>query len=145
MGINMQKITINHKRVDVEMPRLGAAIRSLAKAGVDVEVKFGEKKSNRSLAQNRLLWMWNKLIADHVLESTGEHYSDDEIHEYMKSQLLPSKVVEIEGKPVRCRKSTAKLNTRDMADYLNKLDMYCADSLHLVLPRPEDLYYEAIK
>jgi len=110
-------------------------------------------KLTRSSAQNRMMWMWLKLIADHITEHTPEQYdeagqiilfSDDDMHEWFKSVYLPTKIVDYGGKIIRVNKSTARLKTDEFTNYLEKIDMYAAQHLNLVLPHPDDLYWKAM-
>lgn len=108
------------------------------------EVELKPYKGKRSLAQNRLMWKWIDEIRLHIADSTGQLWSSDDIHEWLKDQFLPAKVVEIDGKPAKARKSTAALNTREFTEYLEQIEMYCADRLGLLLTHPSVLYYEAM-
>jgi len=130
-------------RNDIDRERLLANIRNgdLSRPW-KVDVSFYKKR--RSLAQNALLWMWMHEIREHIRDSTGKAYSDDELHEWFKDRYLPTKVVELNGKAVTVRKSTAALTTMEFSDYLNVIDAYCADELHLQLTHPE-LYGEAMR
>lgn len=96
-------------------------------------------RKNRSLAQNSIMWLWINCIRTHIIESTGKIYSDDDIHEHLKHLFLPTRAVEIGGKASIAPKSTARLTTVEMRDYLEAIDMYCANDLGLQLPHPEDL------
>lgn len=107
---------------------------------VDLEKRWSvvikEAKSTRSVNQNSLMWKWLDIIRLHILDSTGQAFSADEMHEWFKAKFLPSTVVEVDGDAIRCRTTTTKLNTAEMAAYLDIIDKYCADSLHLYLPQP---------
>lgn len=111
-------------------------------SGLEVTIKPYRKK--RSLAQNRLYWWWLKFIADHVNDATGNTFSDEDMHDWFREQFLGSRVIEVDATPVRARKSTTKLNTVQMTEYLEQVDRYCADRLDLVLPHPVELYAEAM-
>lgn len=100
-----------------------------------------EQKTRRSLDQNALYWKWVDCIRLHILDSTGQAYSADDVHEHMKAKLLPSKVVTIGDDSIRCRLSTTKLSVDEMSAYLEQIDRYCSAELGLYLPQPgmEDL------
>lgn len=108
------------------------------------QIVVGPHASKRSLAQNRLYWKWVHAIQQHLLDTAGRHYSDKQIHAWLREKFLPTEVVEIKGEVKEARKSTADLNTKEMSKYLNDIDMYCAAELDLVLPHPQDLWYEAM-
>lgn len=99
-----------------------------------VEVK--PHKSTRSTAQNSLYWKWLDIIRLHVADSTGETYSAEELHEWFKKKFLPARMVEIAGEVVPVTRTTTKLDTAKMAEYMEKVDRYCVTALHLFLPQP---------
>lgn len=107
-------------------------------------VETSEYKPKRSLAINKLLWLWNGRIKQHIQDTQGQIYSVDDVHEYFVGFLLPKTAIEINGKERVIRAHTSKFNNKDMCNYLELLDMYCSEHLGLVLPHPEDLYNEAI-
>lgn len=90
----------------------------------------------RTNSQNRLYWKWVNAIRLHILDSTGKAFSSDEVHEFFKSKFLPSREVEIGGEVRNCKGSTAALNTKDMAEYMDRIDNFCVESLQLYLPYP---------
>jgi len=102
------------------------------------EVVIRPFKSKRSLDQNRLLWKWTDIIRVHIADSTGKFYSSDEIHEWFKSRFLPFRVVEIGGDAHTCSATTTKLNTKEMAEYLDAINHFCGSELGLFLPVPGD-------
>jgi hypothetical protein len=123
-------------------------VKQLAQAafakGKAVEIVAREKKRNRSLAQNRLLWgVVYREIRDHINDSQGTQFSDEDIHEWCRQQFLDSHIVEIRGDPVRARKSTASLTVEQMTDYIDRLYHWAATSLGVQLSEPEDMMAEA--
>lgn len=110
------------------------------------QLTIDEYKTTRSSAQNRLYWMWLKIIADHVThhDTSGTLFSDNDMHDWLREKFLDTRLIEVRGEFVKSRKSTTKLNTKEFTDYLEKIDMFCAQTLNLVLPHPEDLYYSAM-
>ena len=138
----MKKQTIIHNEADKM-----SFISILQKAKIEkaILVETSVYKPKRSLAINRLLWLWNGEIQKHIRETQGHVYSVDDIHEYFVTLLLPNDVIEINGKEKTIRAHTSKMNNKEMCLYLELLDMYCAEHLNLILPHPEDLYLEAMK
>lgn len=127
------------------MPALGAMIRQVVESGKDVIVEFKEHKAKRSTAQNRLMWMWNQVIADHLREYLGQENSSQDVHEVLVRKKFGVRVLEVGAEePIIVRKRTRKLTTKEFSEYLEWLDMYCAEYLQLILPRPEELYMLAI-
>ena len=117
---------------------LSAAIAAIS--GIDPAasppyvVEIRQQATKRSLDQNAMLWAWYDVIRQHVGDTTGQHYSADQLHEFFKAKFLPSRVVDLGDGAVRCRATTTKLSVAEMHDYMEMIDRYCADRLHLILP-----------
>lgn len=105
------------------------------------------KAGSRSLSQNDLYWMWLDEMCEHVKEKLGAEYSKEEMHDSMRHAFLgydePRTIGKITVKPQL--KSTTKLTVGEMYFYMNKIDMYAAQSLGLYLTRPSDCQYEKLK
>ena len=140
--------TLRH--ADTAKGYIDAALES----GKNYKVTIKQEKETRSLAQNRIMWKWYDIIRIHIAESGGELFTSEELHEWAKGKFLPTKVINVTGELVKVRRSTSNLRvsrTKDtpddevtMNEFLDMLDRHCADSLHLILPRPED-YYRAMR
>ena len=135
-----QEFIIRSKDIRHNAARAVAQIASEPVMSVTIQ----PHKTGRSVAQNRLLWMWYGEIRNHLAETTGEQYTNDDIHEYFKDKFLDKRVVDIGERPIVVTASTSKLNTSDMSEYLNRLDIYCADDLQLQLTHPSDLWHESM-
>jgi len=109
-----------------------------------MQVVISEHKTGRSVAQNRLLWMWYGEIREHLAETTGEQYQNEDLHEFFKDKFLDRRPMVIKGDARIVHGSTAQLNVSDMSEYLNRLDIYCADELGLQLTHPDDMWHEAM-
>ena len=107
------------------------------------KIAITEIRSKRSDAQNRLLWMWNNEIQKHLREAFGQIASAEEWHEIMVAKLWPSELHRVElpdGSAYKVgRAKTRGFTQAQMTEYLEMLDQYCAESLGLLLPHPEDL------
>lgn len=142
----MKKVTVFDKGLDnlAMLEKVKSDIREALKDGKRVKVEVSEDKSSRSLAQNRLLWLWLGVLSDYM----AEHYdliatSEDWLDVLAERNILP-KVVNPLTKTAR-RKSTASLNTKEFTDFLERLELYCGKyHSNLELPKPEDLYYQAM-
>lgn len=113
---------------------LERVIGQIRQSELPLKVTWGAYRSNRSLEQNKLLWKWLDIIRIHIADSGGELFTAEDLHEWYKAKLLPSKVVQMNGEAIRCRSTTTKLNTKQMAEYLTGIERHAADSLHLILP-----------
>lgn len=103
--------------------------------GWAVQVKEHVKK--RTIAQNDLMWLWLSVIA----RETGN--DKDALHEIFKYRILGCDVVEALGYRREVTKSTKVLSTAEMSNYLDKIDALML-SIGITLPKPDDLYYEAM-
>ena len=141
----MAKKVVTTTNAQYFMPQIGQAVRALLKHGKNVVIEFKEHKAKRSLAQNRLLWMWNQIIADYFREHYGQENSSEDVHEVFVRRKFGVKVIQAGNEePIIVRKRTRKLNTKEFCEYLNWLEQYCAEYLELLLPQPDDLYTLAI-
>ena len=109
-----------------------------------LQVVIGQYKRKRSLAQNALMWMWIDAIRLHILDSTGQRFSKEDVHKWLADEFLPSSVVEINGRAKRVRAHTSELSVGEMRDYLDRLDYWASAELHCDLPRPVGLWAEAM-
>ena len=127
-----------------QMTSLGAAIRECLKEHGTCAVEFGPKKANRSLAQNRLLWLWHGELKAHIEEHQGHIFSTDEIHEHVTEKLLPKKVSVLADHPIIIRAKTSKLKVAEFKDFLDKYQGWAAELYQCYFSQPDDLYYEAM-
>lgn len=95
-------------------------------------------KKNRSLSQNKLYFMWMKVIGDEI------GYTSEEMHAIMADKFLTTEFVEYAGNKIKRDKSTSRLNTKEFTEYLENIDRWSAGEMGIVLPSPSDLYYEAM-
>lgn len=133
-----------------EMGRQRAAnlVANLPLDGRQWKLVWQEAKEKRRDAQNRLLWMWNGQIQAHMRDSFGQVASAEDWHDILCRRLMPAEVsaVSLPGSDA-CevgRWRSSKAGVREMAEYLNLLDAYCAENLGLLLPHPQDMYHEAM-
>lgn len=91
--------------------------------------------SSRSLQQNRYLW---GVIYPILAEATG--YTNEEIHEWSKSTLLPPRLVRVGKRAVYITKSTTALSVGEMSEYVDKL-IGLAEQLDCIVPTMEEAGY----
>lgn len=106
-------------------------------------VTIAEPKNIRSLAINKLYWLWLAEMRDHILDVMGETYITDAIHEQMKQMFLQPTVYKFKSSTI-VTYSSKKLSNKLFCEYLEKISFYCADRLDLILSQPVDIFYEAM-
>ena len=89
----------------------------------------------RSNPQNKLYWMWLKLLADEF------GCIPEELHEIYKTSFLGTKKVNVKNKEFVIPNSTSNLNKAQFTDYLHKIEQ-TAIKYNVYLPRPEDQAWE---
>ena len=97
-----------------------------------------QQKSRRTLSQNSLWWRWVDIIRMHIADCTGQHYSKEDMHEYFIALFQPTVEVTVAGESRFVPKRTSKNDVEEMQKFMEKVDRYCADRLHLILPVRED-------
>ena len=99
-------------------------------------IEIMEDKDSRSTKQNSLYWNWIN-----VMTETG--YTKDEMHTILRDKFLGYNEVTTKTGVIKELKSTTKLKVGEMKDYLEQIDIF-ASEYGIMLPRPEDLYYESM-
>lgn len=92
-------------------------------------------RERRSIDQNSLYWMWLALVED----ETGNRKSD--LHDVFRAKFLHVFEREVLGETVRELPSTTKLDTKQFAEYMKKIDVFCSSELGIVCPHPEDQFW----
>lgn len=89
----------------------------------------------RSIEQNALMWMWFLCLE----YETGTDKND--IYMYYCKKFL-CKVVRIGESVEKIYETSSMLNTKQMSEFLNKIQADAASELGITLPIPEDKYFE---
>lgn len=89
----------------------------------------------RTIAQNDLMWMWMQCIE----HETGTPKQD--VYSYYCKKFL-MKTIRIGERLEKVYDTTSKLNTKQMSDFMNKVQADAAGELGIQLPIPEDRYFE---
>lgn len=107
-----------------------------------IEIK--KDKAGRSKKQNDLYWMWLDAIEKETGQPAEDFFSNgrwcDGLHRQFRKTFLPKEFYEDGTQRV---KSSTELNVGEFKDYLERIDMEMAE-MGILLPRPEDLYWDAI-
>jgi len=103
----------------------------VAKFGILVTISL--KKQKRSVEQNGYYW---GIVINMIAEEMG--HTPDEVHQILAKMFLKIKEVEIDGVVYAITKSTTKLKTDEMEEYLEKCRRYASINLHIVIPLPNE-------
>lgn len=101
-------------------------------------VVLKKREEDRTLAQNRLMWMWLGILSGEL------GYTKNEMHDVMCREILGTELRKgLDGTDFEIIKTTRKLKIREMTDFLKTLD-FTAGGLGIHLPYPADIYYKAM-
>lgn len=135
-------------RDEIGRARAAAFIAKLELDGEQWQITWRKVQEKRRDVQNRLLWAWMGQIQAHMRDTHGITASSEDWHEVLCKKLMPmeAKTVSLpDGTTVEAgRWRSSKAGVKEMTAYLNMLDQYCSEELHLLLPHPNDLYDEAM-
>jgi len=109
-------------------------INKLPDKPYDVNIKL--HKQTRTCPQNRLYWMWINAIS----KDTGNEPND--LHEYFGNKWLPEISVQMPDGVLHKNQSTTQLNTAEFTAYLDKIQIFASAELGIILPNPDDLYFD---
>lgn len=98
----------------------------------DYDIVIESVKHQRSLPQNRLLWLWLTLLE----EETGNN--KETMKDFFASMFLRSEVTAF-GKTKTIVRGTSSLSVEEMTRFLEQLALWCVENLGITLPSPEDL------
>lgn len=129
-------------QLDLENVRLNLMSMSLDKP---VEITIKEYVKNRSHAQNRLMHDWFNKMSEHYFLTTGESYAPLAWKELLKEKFLGFDMIELPDGTIKAiTKHTSDCNTKELTEFLEKIDHYAVTELGLMLPKPDDLWWEAM-
>lgn len=102
-------------------------------------------RKNRTLAQNRLMHQWFNEISSSYHLTHGELYTAIAWKEQLKRLFLGFDTMKLPNKDsVFLTRHTADCSTKELTEFMEKIEAYAADDLGLQLTRPDDLYFEAM-
>lgn len=104
-------------------------------SGLNVEkpwdITIERPKKKRTLSQNALYWDWVTDIGDHL------GYFKNDMHELLKKNHMVPKIIIFEGKEHEI-KSIKNLNTREMSEYMDKVNYWAHSEMGIRLKIPAD-------
>jgi hypothetical protein len=100
------------------------------------ELVLREKRKKRSVAQNRLMWLWFTCIEVEV----GQPKQD--IHDYYCMKYLRNEIANpATGEVIAVPGHTSELTTQAFTRFLNQVQSDAAAELGITLPSPDDEAY----
>ena len=104
--------------------------------GKRYNVRVTLKREKRTVDQNSLFWLWIACIAD----ETGNEKMY--LHEFFKGKFLGYNEQVVFGQVVTTPKTTTTLDTKQFTNYLEDIKVFAAAELGIILPDPEDRYWQ---
>jgi hypothetical protein len=102
--------------------------------GDEVEVTVRKRRSRRSEQQNGYYW---SVVIPLMAEHCG--YTRDEMHEAIKAKFLGQ---EDQSRGLLRIGSTARLNTLEFADLVDRVILWAAHELGVIIPAPDPKWRE---
>ena len=98
-----------------------------------VQLTIDRRKTPRSMRQNRYYW---GVVIQVLLDFMGdvEPGADEDLHRALCSMFLTDKAYKIPK-----IKSTSSLSTKEFEDYLEKIRIWAAKDLQVVIPLPNEV------
>ena len=96
-----------------------------------------KRAGKRSIQQNRYYFGVVVEMIQEKVNSYGDNFSKEDIHDWLKEKFNYKEVVfKNTGELEKIPQSTTKLNTVEFEEYLEKVKHYAATSLDLIIPDP---------
>lgn len=108
-------------------------IGKLPNKAYDVSITLHHNK--RSKSQNAMYWAWVGCIASETGNST------EDIHDAMRQKFLPFSHSTVLNGVIHHYTSSSSLDTAQFTEYMKSVEAFAASELGIVLPHPEDAYY----
>lgn len=99
-------------------------------------IQIKKHREGRSGNQNRYLW---GVVYRYFGSEVG--YTTEEAHDVLREMFLFHEKQGLDGQPRRFLKSTTKLDTGEMTEYIEKIRQFCLNDLGLYIPEPGEINY----
>lgn len=96
------------------------------------------KRKGRSNSQNRYYW---GVVIPHitkVLRDYGHDLKQEEVHAFLKDKFLDRRSLTIMGEAHEVEPSTTDLSTTEFMTYTDRICLWAAQVLEVVIPSPHD-------
>lgn len=102
--------------------------------------ELARARNQRTLQQNSYYWgVVLKMVQAAIEEAWGEPMPADEVHEFLKYRFLRKPVTNHKTGEVvgAIPESSAKLDTKQMTDFIENVRMFAADTFGIDIPDPQ--------
>ncbi len=85
----------------------------------------------------QLGYLWGVVlptICRHIEDTTGKHYTTDDVYSWMIDEYAEDRVVIICGKPKVTKETASKMNVKPMSEFIEKVIQHAAMHMQLVIP-----------
>jgi len=116
------------------------AARAVSEIASDPIMSVTIKPYKKSKSQEQLGYLFGvvlKKIQEHVEDSTGQHYTTDDLYQWFIEEYGHDRVVEIGGKMKITRRTASRMTTAEMADFITRVIQHAAEHMDCVIPWPE--------
>ena len=136
---------VKNGKIELPKKRFKAEVVS-AFEGRRIEVIVQRKRNYRSSPQNRYYFgvvvpiILNAFIdLGHDLQS-GKKAHVEMIHEFLKERFLDNgeRIADANGEEIVLPPTTTKCSTVEFMEYLDRITMWAAESLHIAIPEPNE-------
>lgn len=110
----------------------------LKHAGKDFKIKVERKFKKRSNSQNAYYFGCVIPLINERLRELGNEFSNQDVHEAMKSKFCVGEIVNENGVQEEFVRSTATLRTVEFMEYLDKITVWAAQFLGITIPLPNE-------
>ncbi len=90
-------------------------------------IEITQHQAKRTLSQNKLYFS----ILTEMANETG--YTKDEMHDIMKTKLLPPQVVSLADEEITIPATTTTLGKKEFSDYVDRVCAFAATELGIVV------------
>lgn len=109
-----------------------AVAKRLMEEGKEIEIILRERKSKRSIDQNRRYWAILREVAA-VVWVNGRQYSDEVWHEHFRRTFIGKNEITLPDGSTELRGiSTTTLNVGEFTEYMDRIEQWCAEQGYIV-------------
>lgn len=118
----------------------GYAAHLQAYDGKAIRITLEPATRRRSTPQNAYYWaVVVPMVRDGIKDATGDAYTLDEVHEFLKSKFNSVPMVnQSTGEMEHIARSTASLKVGQMMDYLAMIQRWSLEFLGVTIPNPNE-------